>query len=284
MSSYPPYSLMGRMNFIEGKYEKIFLLEDENNFDKLKFNDIPSSINDMFSCLKYIYVKYGKNEKKCLINNLKNYFDFIKVVNPKEIDNNESNNNIIVYNEINFLILKNQNYSDDQVLQKINEKKVFENEIKSFLNINEFPLNNYYLKENNNLIKENGCYYNKVYIIKNNEKKSLIYFNKNKSINIEIDNIYIGFENKIDYNNQNKNENSNLFNNKNKNSGINNVIINNNIDDNKDQSNINKALEKFNNFEMILKQMEQDFKKCTDIKFLEFKNYSKSILKDLKDN
>ena len=284
MSSYPPYSLMGRMNFIEGKYEKIFLLEDENNFDKLKFNDIPSSINDMFSCLKYIYVKYGKNEKKCLINNLKNYFDFIKVVNPKEIDNNESNNNIIVYNEINFLILKNQNYSDDQVLQKINEKKVFENEIKSFLNINEFPLNNYYLKENNNLIKENGCYYNKVYIIKNNEKKSLNYFNKNKSINIEIDNIYIGFESEIDYNGRGKDENSNLFNNKNKNSGINNVIINNNIDDNKDQSNINKALEKFNNFEMILKQMEQDFKKCTDIKFLEFKNYSKSILKDLKDN
>ena len=172
---------MSRMDFNEQKYDEIFLLEEEYKFDKLKFKDIPSSINDIFSFIKEIYVQYeffGKKKKKCLIKDLQNIFDFIKVIHYKKIENEEINNNKIEYNEINFLILKNKNYSDDDILQKINNKKIFEIEIKSKLNINEYPLKNYFLKEDYNFISEQvKCFYDKVYTI-----------NKNKIIE-EFDNI-----------------------------------------------------------------------------------------------
>ena len=151
--------LMLRMNFNED-YETIILLEDNGVFDISQINDISNSSNEINNFLNTINVKYENlfeiEEKQCLINDLKNNFDFIKI-----IYNNENTKN-----EINYLVLKNKNYSADNILQKINEKAIFGNEIKKILNINLFPLNNYYLEETD---KDKALYlshFTKIYELK----------------------------------------------------------------------------------------------------------------------
>ena len=123
MSYYSPNTLKARMNFTEEKYDKIFLLEDENIFENLNLNksDIPSSINDIFSFLKLILVQYGKKEKKCKIKDLKIYFDFIKVIYSKENENNENNVNNSEYNENN---VNNSEYNEKtKIIQMIKSSK-----------------------------------------------------------------------------------------------------------------------------------------------------------------
>ena len=275
MSHYPKNGLMARMNVIEEKYDKIFLLEEENNFEKYKLSEIFSSENIMFASFELIYVCYGKKETKCYIKDLKKHYDFIKIISSKELENNEINNiNNNIYNEINFLILKNKNYSTDQILEKINAKKIFGDEIKTKLDINAFPLNNYFLEEYNNLSDIKRCYYDKVYIIKKNINikinKNPSLFDKNKSINVDIININISDNSKID---------------KNQNYGIKNIIINDINKDtnnnNKGNINIKKMLEKFDNFELKINQMENDIKNLINKKFLELDNDVNSLLNDL---
>ena len=151
--------LMLRMNFNED-YETIILLEDNGVFDISQINDISNSSNEINTILNKINVKYENlfeiEEKQCLINDLKNNFDFIKI-----IYNNENTKN-----EINYLVLKNKNYSADNILQKINEKAIFGNEIKKILNINSFPLDNYYLEENDDDKEQYFTYFNKIYELK----------------------------------------------------------------------------------------------------------------------
>ena len=151
--------LMLRMNFNED-YETIILLEDNGVFDISQINDISNSSNEINNFLNTINVKYENlfevEEKQCLINDLKNNFDFIKI-----IYNNENTKN-----EINYLVLKNKNYSADNILQKINEKAIFGNEIKEMLNINSFPLDNFYLEENDIDKDPYYIYFNKIYELK----------------------------------------------------------------------------------------------------------------------
>ena len=159
--------LMLRMNFNED-YETIILLEDNGVFDISQINDISNSSNEINNFLNTINVKYENlfeiEEKQCLINDLKNNFDFIKI-----IYNNENTKN-----EINYLVLKNKNYSADNILQKINEKAIFGNEIKKILNINSFPLDNYYLEENDDDKEQYFTYFNKIYELKKKDKKIII--------------------------------------------------------------------------------------------------------------
>ena len=151
--------LMLRMNFNED-YETIILLEDNGVFDISQINDISNSSNEINNFLNTINVKYENlfevEENQFLINDLKNNFDFIKI-----IYNNENTKN-----EINYLVLKNKNYSADNILQKINEKAIFGNEIKKILNINSFPLDNYYLEENDDDKEQYFTYFNKIYELK----------------------------------------------------------------------------------------------------------------------
>ena len=151
---------------------------------------------------------------------------------------------------------------------------ILENEIKTILNINEFPLNNYFLKEENNLIKQNMCYYDKIYMIKYIKNNISNSFNKEKSVNIQIE--YVNIENKNYENKSNikKNDDNNV---------INKIIINND-NNNQGSNSTSKIIEKFNNFETLINQMENNFKDFINQKFLELNNYGNSILKDLKDN
>ena len=131
-------SIISRMNFNEDSVT-IFLLEDNGIFDISNIN-VSSRIGNEFNYFfNKINVKYENlfevEEGEYLIKDLNKYYDFIKVIYNYENKKNE----------IYFLILKNKNYSDDNILQKINDKAIFGNEIKEILKIDSFPINDYYL-------------------------------------------------------------------------------------------------------------------------------------------
>ena len=119
-------SLISRMNF-NIDFDIIFSLENYIEF-KSKIKEITWPQNEIGVLLNTIIVRYDifdeVEEKKYLINNLKNYFEFIKII----YDNK---------NDINFMILNNEYYSEEDILNKINDKAVFGKEIKEFLKINE---------------------------------------------------------------------------------------------------------------------------------------------------
>ena len=165
-------SIISRMNFNEDS-ETIFLLEDNGIFDITNIN-VSSHVGNEFNYFfNKINVKYENlfevEEGEYLIKDLNKYYDFIK-----EIYNYENKKN-----EIYFLILKNNNYSDDNILQKINDKAIFGNEIKEILKNDSFPINDYYLEEQQYDEDDKDQYikFDKIYIL-----KKLINKNKIKSI------------------------------------------------------------------------------------------------------
>ena len=240
-------SLFSRMNF-NTDFDNIFLLENYHDFESI-IKEIPWSQNDINTFFNTIIVQYeflGKlEEKKCLINSLKNYFDFIKIIYKEN-------------NNINFLILNNNYYSGENIINKINDKAVLGKEIKTYLNINEFPLDNYILEEINKKDDEYE-YYDKIFILKEknltNDKFNILENinninnenNKNNDINkinFEINNInYLNDnykKNNIIYNNTNNENNKNNKNNKDNNINNNNFKINNinDLSDNNKKSDI----------------------------------------------
>ena len=160
-------SILSRMN-ISKENEKIILLEDYETFDMFLIKEI-SNIKDNYSDIN-LFLKmevlydemFERNNKTCRIIDLKNNFDFIKILNRK----NEK-----VY-FINFLILKNNNYTCDDILEKINKKIIFGNYIKDNMNLEKFPIDNdeyICVEENINNYKKYN-FYDKVYsLIQNNE-------------------------------------------------------------------------------------------------------------------
>jgi len=165
-------SIISRMNFNEDSVT-IFLLEDNGIFDISNIN-VSSRVGNEFNYFfNKINVKYENlfevEEGEYLIKDLNKYYDFIKVIYNYENKKNE----------IYFLILKNKNYSDDNILQKINDKAIFGNEIKEILKIDSFPINDYYLEEQQYDEDDKDQYikFDKIYIL-----KKLINKNKIKSI------------------------------------------------------------------------------------------------------
>ena len=160
-------SILSRMN-ISKENEKIILLEDYETFDMFlikEISNIKDNYSDINSFLKMdvLYDEmFERNNKTYRIIDLKNNFDFIKILNRK----NEK-----VY-FINFLILKNNNYTCDDILEKINKKIIFGNYIKDHMNLEKFPIDNdvYILIEENINNYKKYNFYDKVYsLIKNNE-------------------------------------------------------------------------------------------------------------------
>ena len=165
-------SIISRMNFNEDSVT-IFLLEDNGIFDISNIN-VSSRVGNEFNYFfNKINVKYENlfevEEGEYLIKDLNKYYDFIKVIYNYENKKNE----------IYFLILKNKNYSDDNILQKINDKAIFGNEIKEILKIDSFPIYDYYLEEQQYDEDDKDQYikFDKIYIL-----KKLINKNKIKSI------------------------------------------------------------------------------------------------------
>ena len=160
-------SILSRMN-ISKENEKIILLEDYETFDMFlikEISNIKDNYSDINSFLKMdvLYDEmFERNNKTYRVIDLKNNFDFIKILNRK----NEK-----VY-FINFLILKNNNYTCDDILEKINKKIIFGNYIKDHMNLEKFPIDNdvYILIEENINNYKKYNFYDKVYsLIKNNE-------------------------------------------------------------------------------------------------------------------
>lgn len=152
-------SIVYRMNF-NGEPESIIMLEDSGIYDISKIEekfDLQKEIDALFSIIRVKYYdKCEIKEKICSINDLKENFYFIKIINY----NNDKGKR-----DINFLASnKNKQYSSDGILSKMNNKVKFGNIIKEILNIDEFPIKKYFLKEEN---KYNFYpYYDKIYILK----------------------------------------------------------------------------------------------------------------------
>lgn len=166
-------SILSRMDF-NSDTEKIILLDEIIKFDVSFIREILSMniSNPRCNVLSFLKIKllyeylFEKNEKTCGILNLKKNFDFIKILNKK--DNN-------IAGEMNFLVLKNKIYTKESILDQINDKPIFGNDIKNNLDIDEYPIDKkkYTLIEVNNNEKEKYIFYDKVYalsIIKDYEK------------------------------------------------------------------------------------------------------------------
>ena len=203
MNHFSSKSILSRMD-INDDCETLILLEESGNFDMSIIKDIFCSQNENNSFLNILNIKYesltGIEEEKSTINNLKKYFDFIKI---KNINDNKKN-------EINFLILKNKNPSPDDILQTINEKAIFGNKIKKILNLNEFPIDNYILEEVQN--DDIYSYYDQVYSLKKGKKEAINNVNINDKSEI-IDRIK-NLENKLDRMEENINQQLNSINSK----------------------------------------------------------------------
>lgn len=203
MNHFSSKSILSRMD-INDDCETLILLEESGNFDMSIVKDIFCSQNENNSFLNILNIKYesltGIEEEKSTINNLKKYFDFIKI---KNINDNKKN-------EINFLILKNKNPSPDDILQTINEKAIFGNKIKKILNLNEFPIDNYILEEVQN--DDIYSYYDQVYSLKKGKKEAINNVNINDKSEI-IDRIK-NLENKLDRMEENINQQLNSINSK----------------------------------------------------------------------
>ena len=156
-------SILSRMN-IKEMNEEIILLEDYEQIDInfiREISNIRNNLYDMISILKIGVLHeeiFSKKKRLCSVIELKRNFEFIKILN-------EENNKIY---EINFLILKNRNYTVDDILKKINTLIIFGNDIKEYLNLDKFPIdyNEYILFEQNfNECNEYKKYnfYDKVY-------------------------------------------------------------------------------------------------------------------------
>ena len=167
-------SLKARMNF-NFYIDIIYLLEEDGFYDIAKINEIPTSYfqtNPLisFNIIKVRYVNLSEiKEKICNIDELKKYFNFIKIFAGNE-------------KELNILLV-NRPYSSNDILQKINESGFFGNEFKLILNIQNFPFNKFKLEEKYN---QNILYYNKIYQL----------------INIQINSNNVSFINNINSNNQ----------------------------------------------------------------------------------
>ena len=273
-------SLISRMNF-NIDFDIIFLLENYIEF-KSKIKEITCPQNEIGVLLNTIIVRYDifdeVEEKKYLINNLKNYFEFIKIINDNK-------------NDINFMILNNEYYSEEDILNKINDKAVFGKEIKEFLKINDFPLNNYILEKVNNNEDDIDEYYDKIYILK---KKNINNFSIKNSFNLLSNDI---IENNINNNINNSIHNSiNNINNSiyNMNNSINNISnnMNNNLnnkniindeDDNNNDKKIKEFEIKFIELEKKFKEMEKIMEQKTKDNFElnENLNYKNNIINSL---
>ena len=160
-------SILSRMDF-NSDTEKIILLDEIIKFDVSFIREILSMniSNPRCNVLSFLKIKllyeylFEKNEKTCGILNLKKNFDFIKILNKK--DNN-------IAGEMNFLVLKNKIYTKESILDQINDKPIFGNDIKNNLDIDEYPIDKkkYTLIEVNNNEKEKYIFYDKVYALSN---------------------------------------------------------------------------------------------------------------------
>ena len=55
---------------------------------------------------------------------------------------------------IKILVNRTEKYDTNDILQKINENKIFRGAIKIYLNIDEFPIKTYYLEEKEFILKK----------------------------------------------------------------------------------------------------------------------------------
>ena len=223
-----------RMSYIHDK-EKIYMLEDCDDYCKSQIKEAPVNpyaINIyqdriIVECFDYMN---GTEEKEYFINDLKQFFHFVKIIN---LNNKEQR-------EINFLIFKNKpkssmnliNNEENEILEKINNKACLGNKIKNILNIDEFPLENYFLEK----LEGKSNFYDKIFALKKNNS----YENGNsQNSNINFNNI------------------NNPYNNSNFNNVINNNIINSNNNNNFDNNNNNELIKKMDNIENRINGIEK---------------------------
>ena len=189
ISQFNKPTCINRMNSSQDK-ETIYLLEDCDEICKSKIKEaevIPNSKNIFqnritVECFDYMN---GSEEKEFFIDDLKSIFYFVKIINTCNKEGNE----------MNFLVLKEQiNHSlnlihdeEYEILNKINNKACLGNKIKKVLNIDEFPLENYILKKE----EEKVDFYDKIYCLKKkNNNDNIIDYNNNNIIDYNNFNIY----------------------------------------------------------------------------------------------
>ena len=223
------------------KIPEYYCLEDYGNCTMIQlFNSNINFKNDKENPEKFIAIIFFlENKVRQIIkdiNMLKKYFFFIKAVHK----------NKFMY----FLINRTENYSGNDIILKINELKPLKSCIKKFLNIDEFPINNFILSE---IARTNeDINLNKIFEFKQinqtvaNFDKNILakfyaptdikktQFKRIKKDNSSNNNNYNNNKNFYLNNNNSMNNNYNIFNVNTK------YIIDNNINSNNKNHNLNK--------------------------------------------
>ena len=169
---------MDIINIIGELYE-FYFFEDIFSLQNIDFN-ILNKLNREQNIALYYNINGKERQSIVKINDLKNRFLFVKI-NYRQ-------------NFINYIINKD-NYNYNKLLFKINNMIWLRPGIKFHLNINEFPLTNYFLEETN--IHFNEAIFDKIYILKHMNEKNI---NLNNYIN-NLNNINNNFSNSFNSNN-----------------------------------------------------------------------------------
>ena len=212
---------------------EFYCLEEINQFsvtDLEKLNEINPKHNIMV-----IYFLNGKERQNIeKLDDLKKIYSFIQICYKQR------NINILIYKKTN------NNYKSNEILLKINNMHCLRGGIRFNLNIEEFPITNYFLEEQKNSYNE--IIYDRIFLMKNiYETETKIILNNSLSNANQINN-------KICQNNSNFNNINNNLNNLN-NQGFNN-IFNMNINNNNNSNNIN-----FNSQQIIKEDKNKDLEK-----------------------
>ena len=149
---------------IINKLNEFYCLEEINYNPKKDPNDF-NEINSDKNILVVYFINGKEKQKLEKIDSLKKIYFFIKIY--------------LNDNFINFLINRNNYINCNDLLFKINNMNCLRGGIKFNLKINEFPLKNYILIEQNNNIWNNNIY-DKIFALQNSNE---INNNLNKNLN-----------------------------------------------------------------------------------------------------
>ena len=217
--------------------QEFYSLEDYGNctmiqaLNKIQFGKEKINPQECVSVVFFINKKQRQMINK--INTLKKVFFFIKVIYQEK--------------SMNFLINRNDNYTGNDILSKINTIRYLKSSIKAYLNISEFPITSYYLSEINNVNKDLNI--DKIYELKDSRKNAIGFLNPLTDLKTTIikSTVYKGPNNPNNNMPNNKSQNSSNYLNMNHNNNEFNNLLNNNNNLNYNMPNNNNHFNMNNN-------------------------------------
>ena len=145
--------------------QEFFCLEDYGNCTMIQVLNNINFGKEKINPQEYVAVIFfiDKKERQMIkkINTLKKVFFFIQVIYQEK--------------SMNFLINRNDNYTGNDILSKINTIRYLKSPMKVCLNVLEFPITSYSLSEINNVNKDLNI--DKIYELKDSRKTAIGFLN-----------------------------------------------------------------------------------------------------------